>query len=96
MALTKIDLIEKINSQMEISKKDSADLVESVLSILKSTLGAGEKIKIAGFGNFEVKQKKDRRGRNPQTGETIIIDARKILTYKPSNLLKTRINEQSQ
>lgn len=95
MALTKIDIVEKIINQMEISKRDSVDLVESVLSILKSTLGAGEKIKIAGFGTFEVKQKKDRRGRNPQTGEAIIIDARRILTYKPSNLLKTRINEQN-
>jgi integration host factor subunit alpha len=95
MALTKIDLVEKINSQMEISKKDSVDLVESVLSILKTTLGAGEKIKIAGFGNFEVKLKKNRRGRNPQTGETIIIDSRRVLTYKPSNLLKARINEQN-
>lgn len=93
MALTKIDIVEKVSNQMEISKKDSVDLVESVLSILKSTLGAGEKIKIAGFGTFEVKQKKNRRGRNPQTGEAIIIDARRILSYKPSNLLKTRINE---
>jgi integration host factor subunit alpha len=95
MALTKIDIVEKIHQQMAFSKKDSADLVESILSIMKSTLGTGEKIKIAGFGTFEVKQKKDRRGRNPQTGEAIIIDARRILTYKPSNLLKTRINEQN-
>ena len=95
MALTKIDIVDIINNQMGLSKKDSAELIESVLSILKSTLGAGEKIKIAGFGTFEVKQKNDRRGRNPQTGETIIIDARRILSYKPSNLLKTRINEQN-
>ena len=95
MALTKTDIVEKINNQLGFSRKDSAVLMESVLSILKSTLGAGEKIKIAGFGTFEVKQKKDRRGRNPQTGESITIDARRVLTYKPSNLLKTRINEKN-
>jgi len=95
MALTKIDIVEKIHNQMEISKKDAVDLVECVLAILKSTLGTGEKIKIAGFGTFEVKQKKDRTGRNPQTGEAITIDARRILTYKPSNLLKARINGQN-
>jgi integration host factor subunit alpha len=60
---------------------------------MKSTLETGEKLKIAGFGNFEVKQKADRRGRNPQTGETITIEARRILTFKPSNVLKTAINQ---
>lgn len=67
-------------------------MVEAVFSLIKSTLESGEKLKIAGFGNFEVKQKADRRGRNPQTGETITIEARRILTFKPSNVLKTAIN----
>jgi integration host factor subunit alpha len=93
VTLTKTDIVEKIHNQLAFSRKESVDLVESVLSILKSTLGSGENIKIAGFGTFEVKQKKDRRGRNPQTGEAITIAARRVLTYKPSNLLKARINE---
>lgn len=67
-------------------------MVESVFSIIKNTLETGEKIKIAGFGNFVVKQKADRRGRNPQTGETITIAARRILTFKPSQVLKNAIN----
>lgn len=60
---------------------------------MKSTMEAGEKIKIAGFGNFEVKEKKDRNGRNPQTGEFITITARKVLTFKPSMVLKLAINK---
>jgi len=63
-----------------------------VFDIIKSTLESGEKIKIAGFGNFIVKEKADRRGRNPQTGEEIVISARKILTFKPSQVLKSAIN----
>jgi integration host factor subunit alpha len=70
-------------------------MVESVFIILKNTLESGEKIKIAGFGNFVVKQKADRRGRNPQTGDTITIAARRILTFKPSQVLKNAINTPS-
>ena len=70
-------------------------MVETVFSIIKNTLETGEKIKIAGFGNFVVKQKSDRRGRNPQTGETITITARRILTFKPSQVLKNAINDEA-
>lgn len=70
-------------------------MVESVFSIIKGTLETGEKIKIAGFGNFVVKQKSDRRGRNPQTGDTITISARRILTFKPSQVLKNAINSEA-
>jgi len=92
--MTKADLVEKIHQTNGFSKKESADLLETVLGIMKDTLGTGEKLKISGFGNFEVKQKKDRRGRNPQTGETITIEARQVLTFKPSTLLKQAINRQ--
>jgi integration host factor subunit alpha len=64
----------------------------AVFSIMKSTLESGETLKISGFGSFIVKHKKDRRGRNPQTGETITIEARRILTFKPSTLLRQAIN----
>ena len=79
---------------MSFSKKESAELVETVFDLIKTTLEDGDKIKIAGFGNFVVKEKSDRRGRNPQTGEEITIVARKILTFKPSQVLKSAINNQ--
>jgi integration host factor subunit alpha len=91
--MTKADIVEKIYEKVGFSKKDSADLVELVFDIIKSTLESGDKIKIAGFGNFVVKEKADRRGRNPQTGDEIIISARKILTFKPSQVLKASINK---
>lgn len=70
-------------------------MVEQVFGIIKNTLESGEKIKIAGFGNFVVKQKADRRGRNPQTGDAITINARRILTFKPSQVLKSAINNEA-
>jgi integration host factor subunit alpha len=90
--MTKADIVAKIQAKIGISKKDSVELLESVFSILKKTLEDGEKIKIAGFGNFEVRQKKDRIGRNPQTGEAITVKARRILTFKASNVLKQSVN----
>jgi len=90
--MTKSDMVEKIYEKIGFSKKESAELVEMVFDIIKGTLETGEKIKIAGFGNFVVKEKADRRGRNPQTGEEIVISARKILTFKPSQVLKSAIN----
>lgn len=94
--MTKADIVERIHEKIGFSKKESAEMVEAVFALIKSTLESGEKLKIAGFGNFEVKQKSDRRGRNPQTGETITIEARRILTFKPSNVLKTAINGANQ
>jgi integration host factor subunit alpha len=91
--MTKADLTEKIRTTINLSKKDAADMLESVFSIMKSTLEDGEKVKIHGFGNFEVKQKKERPGRNPLTGESITIEARRILTFKPSMLLKQAVNK---
>lgn len=91
--MTKSDMVEKIYEKIGFSKKESAELVEMVFDIIKSTLESGEKIKIAGFGNFVVKEKADRRGRNPQTGEEIVISARKILTFKPSQVLKASLND---
>jgi integration host factor subunit alpha len=90
--MTKADIVERIQSQIGYTKKESSDLLEAVFEVLKGTLEAGENIKISGFGNFVVKSKANRRGRNPQTGETITIEARRILTFKPSVLLKQAIN----
>jgi integration host factor subunit alpha len=90
--MTKADIVERIQIRIGLSKKESAEILESFFDILKSTLESGEKIKVAGFGNFEVKQKNDRTGRNPQTGEPMTIESRKILTFKPSNILRAAIN----
>lgn len=90
--MTKADIVERIAEKCGTSKKDSINMVDSVFSILKSTLESGEDIKISGFGKFEVKKKHERRGRNPQTGETITIDARSVLTFKPSTVLKSAVN----
>jgi len=90
--MTKSDIAERIQTATEYTKKESAELLEVVFSVMKNTLESGENLKISGFGNFAVKQKKDRRGRNPQTGKSITIEARKILTFKPSHLLRQAIN----
>ena len=92
--MTKADIAEKIHSITGLSKKDSAVMMESVFAIMKESLEAGETIKITGFGVFESKQKNARRGRNPQTGETITIAARKVLTFKPSSVLRNAINSE--
>jgi len=91
--MTKNDIFAKVQNQMELTRKESAELVEAVFAIMKSTLESGESLKIPGFGNFVVKQKADRLGRNPQTGEPLTIEARQILTFKPSSLLKAAINK---
>jgi len=92
--MTKADLIESIYLRTGFSKKESAEIVELVFDLMKTTLEDGEKIKIAGFGNFVVKSKTSRRGRNPQTGDEIEISSRRILTFKPSQVLKASINDE--
>ena len=91
--MTKADIIERVAEQCGITKKDSVGMVESVFSIIKSTLETGEDIKVSGFGKFEVRKKHERRGRNPQTGEAIVIEARKILSFKPSTILKNALQD---
>jgi integration host factor subunit alpha len=90
--MTKADIVEKIHTTTGLSKKDSAEMMESVFDIIKSTLESGEALKISGFGSFIVKQKADRIGRNPQTGEAITIMSRRVLSFKPSNILRQAIN----
>jgi integration host factor subunit alpha len=92
-AMTKIDLVEQVYTKVgSFSKKDAAELVELVFDTIKVTLEKTEKIKISGFGNFVVRDKKARIGRNPQTGEEIEISARRVLTFKPSQVLKNILN----
>jgi len=90
--MTKIDIIQELYEKLNFSKKDAARIVESVFEIMKDALARGEKIKISGFGNFVVKEKKPRRGRNPQTGEEIVITERRVLTFKFSQVLRKALN----
>ena len=92
--MTKADRVQAVSSRLGgFSKKESADLVDLVFETMKETLGRGEKIKISGFGNFVVREKNARKGRNPQTGQEILLDARRVLTFKPSLVLKNVLNE---
>jgi integration host factor subunit alpha len=91
--MTKADIIESIYEKVGLSKEESSRIVELVLETLKETLENGEKVKISGFGNFVVRTKRSRRGRNPQTGDEIQITARKVLTFKSSPILKRALNE---
>ena len=90
--MTKSDLVVAIQAASGMTKLEGGETLEALLEIIKDTLIDGEDVKIAGFGKFVVKEKGNRRGRNPQTGEEITIQARKILTYQASTLLKARIN----
>jgi integration host factor subunit alpha len=90
--MTKADIVEALYEKVGFSKKEAADLVELVFDTIKSTLSQGQKIKISGFGNFVVREKRSRIGRNPQTGESIEITARRVLTFRPSQVLRAEVN----
>ena len=90
--VTKADIVEKVYDTIGFSKKEASELVELVFNELKGTLQNGEKVKISGFGNFVVRGKSERIGRNPQTGEQIKISARRVLTFRPSQVLKAMLN----
>jgi integration host factor subunit alpha len=88
-ALTKKEIIENVSDRIGLKKKESADIVESLFEVIKDELAKGKPVMISGFGKWTVKSKHSRRGRNPQTGEPITIDARKVVSFKPSAVLRT-------
>lgn len=91
--MTKAEIIDAVYEKVGgFSKKEAAEIVEAVFDTMKEVLANGDKIKISGFGNFVVRSKKERIGRNPQTGAPIPISARKVLTFKPSQVLKGVLN----
>ena len=93
MAMTKADIVENVYEKVGgFSKKEAAEIVETVFDTIKETLERGEKIKISGFGNFVLRDKRQRQGRNPQTGEPITITERRVLNFKASQLLKQALN----
>jgi integration host factor subunit alpha len=92
MSLTKIDIVESIYTHLDIPKRDCVRIVDSLFDLIKDDLGKGKDVMISGFGKWTVKAKKKRRGRNPQTGEDLTIDARRVVTFKPSTVLRDAIN----
>jgi integration host factor subunit alpha len=93
MGLTKDKLTNLLQTQIGLDRKTSTDLLESLLEIMKDTLIQGEDLLITGFGKFSVRQKKARRGRNPQTSEDLILGPRKVLVFRASGVLRKRLNE---
>lgn len=90
--ITRADLCEAVYQRLGLSRAESADLVELVLSEISDSLEQGEAVKLSSFGTFSVRDKGERIGRNPKTGVEVPITSRRVLTFKPSNVLKARIN----
>jgi integration host factor subunit alpha len=92
MTLTKIQIVESIQNQTGFPKNRSSEIVETLLEIIKRTLESGEDVLASGFGKFCVKEKKERKGRNPATGNTMMLEPRKVVTFKCSGKLRDKIN----
>ena len=90
--LTKAVIVECVNNQLGLPKKECVEMVETLLEIIKSTLASGEDVLISRFGKFEVKSKKERRGRNPHTGENLMLAPRRVVKFTCSGKLRDRIN----
>jgi len=92
VTLTKVDIVEKVASKCGFSKLEASDLVEVVFEAMRDALSHGENVKISGFGNFVLRDKRARTGRNPQTGSAMEISARRVMSFKVSQVLKEAIN----
>ena len=92
MSLTKANIIDSIYNNCDFSKNKSTELMESILETIKKSLESGEDVLISGFGKFCVKKKNERRGRNPHTGNDLTLEARRIVTFKCSGLLRDKMN----
>lgn len=92
MTLTKAQIIESFQNNLEFTKNQSSEIIESILSIIKGALADSEDVLISGFGKFCVNQKKERRGRNPATGDDMMLAPRKVVTFKCSGKLREKLN----
>jgi integration host factor subunit alpha len=92
MSLTKDDIVEAVAEQVGFPKKQSVELVETLLELIKKTLVSGDDVLVSGFGKFKVREKKARKGRNPITGEGVILEPRRVVTFKCSGKLRKKIN----
>ncbi|NCN27647.1 integration host factor subunit alpha [bacterium] len=93
MTLTKVDIVEKVAAKCGFSKLEAAELVEGVFDTIKLSLDTGHNVKVSGFGNFVLRDKRSRTGRNPQTGEAMEISSRRVMSFKVSQVLKDAINK---
>ena len=91
MALTKADMAESLFNELGLNKREARELVDSFFEDLRSALASGEQVKLSGFGNFDLRDKNQRPGRNPKTGEEIPISARRVVTFRPGQKLKARV-----
>jgi integration host factor subunit alpha len=92
MALTKHDIIEQVYNELGFPKNQSVEITESLLEIIKSSLESGEDVLVSGFGKFCVRDKKERKGRNPATGEDLLLKPRRVVTFKCSGKLRDKVN----
>ncbi|MDX2370431.1 MAG: integration host factor subunit alpha [Colwellia sp.] len=93
MALTKAEVAEHLFEKVGLSKRDAKEMVEIFFEDIRETLESGEQVKLSGFGNFDLRVKSERPGRNPKTGEDIPISARKVVTFRPGQKLKSRVED---
>lgn len=91
MALTKADMAEKLYEELGLNKREAKEFVETFFEQMRVALEAGEQVKLSGFGNFDLRNKNERPGRNPKTGEEIPITARRVVTFRPGQKLKARV-----
>jgi integration host factor subunit alpha len=91
MALTKADMAESLFNELGLNKREARELVDMYFEELRASLAVGEQVKLSGFGNFDLRDKKERPGRNPKTGEEIPITARRVVTFRPGQKLKARV-----
>jgi integration host factor subunit alpha len=94
MTLTKADIVDCIRNELGFPRKRSADIMEAFLEILKRSMAEGEEILVSGFGKFCVNEKRARRGRNPSTGNDLMLGKRRVVTFKCSQVLRKRMNEE--
>ncbi len=91
MALTKEDMARSLFNELGLNKREALELVDLCFQELGASLAVGEPVKLSGFGNFELRDKNERPGRNPKTGEKVLITARRVVTFSPGNKLKARV-----
>jgi integration host factor subunit alpha len=91
MALTKAEMAEHLFDELGLNKREAKDIVEMFFEEIRAALERGEQVKLSGFGNFDLREKKERPGRNPKTGEEIPITARRVVTFRPGQKLKSRV-----
>lgn len=93
MTLTKVEIADSLIQKFDLTKREAKDLVESFFEEIRVALESGEDVKLSGFGNFQLRDKKSRPGRNPKTGESVAVSARRVVVFKPGQKLRARVGQ---